>query len=256
MSVSYTRLPSGAWGLRSDKRLESGLIVGVQKRSGDITREVVGAQVSAGAGWYTYYIATARAMSSRTKPRYTTHRNRPVQAKRTLQADGAFADPDPEGWTRLHSDAPFTVGTTLSIGGDKWGTVVAWREAIHTQYTNDTREGEHYFVAQCRPATEEEATAAAKARADKLARKERSDKVTALLVAAYRSENYIGDTPPQGVTEIWADRRDAGSITWYVDGAGIVYRGSSSYDDMPRYWKTDVSAELVEEAKSLGIRVV
>lgn len=64
MAISYTKLRSGNWGVRSTSQLLVGSTVSVVKRSGDSKSETVGVLVWSGQGVWLYAIASVGSQSA------------------------------------------------------------------------------------------------------------------------------------------------------------------------------------------------
>ena len=71
MAITYTKLRSGDWGLRSTVALRSGEQVQVTKKSGDIKTETVGNAVWKGNGVFLYAIAVRPRENARPARRVT-----------------------------------------------------------------------------------------------------------------------------------------------------------------------------------------
>ena len=135
-------------------------------------------------------------------------------------------------------------------------TVVATGSHRISEGEDDTREGERRYDAIVRPATDDEAAACATRRAAAAQRKTRSTEIAALL----RASRLIGpvdarlQSRPAGSVVIWQDVRSAGSETWLQAPDGSIWYSQSSYDDGPAVWATTATADLISEAKGLGLR--
>jgi hypothetical protein len=65
MSVTYTKLKSGEWGLKSTEALRSGSVVSVSKKSGGTKAETVSGKVWSGNGVWLYGVKAKQRTTCR-----------------------------------------------------------------------------------------------------------------------------------------------------------------------------------------------
>lgn len=93
--ITYTKLKSGEWGIRSDKSLSVGASVVVTKKSGESKTEQVANQVwTDGKGIYLYGIVPSRP-SSRPTSRSSSRRSRGARYCEGWGADNPHAPRPP-----------------------------------------------------------------------------------------------------------------------------------------------------------------
>lgn len=131
-------------------------------------------------------------------------------------------------------------------------TATAAGKAKHTQYTDDTREGEWYCWAHVRPATDAEAAPVVEKALATEAKKARKAELTHQLRDSYSAASVVEHVPPDAEV-LWQEARMAGSETWYR-AADTIYYVRSDYDMGPICWRTTATAEQLAEAKALGLR--
>lgn len=81
--------------------------------------------------------------------------------------------------------------------------------------------------------------------------------ISAAIRATWASSGHISGPPQQvELTEIWSDRRIAGSEVWYLGSDLAIYRMQSDYDMGPSWWRTTATREQIERAKALGLKAI
>lgn len=88
------------------------------------------------------------------------------------------------------------------------------------------------------------------------------DKERKALESAIRGSFSIATHLPLGrpdaiqLTDIWSKNRMAGSEHWYLGSDGIVYHMRSDYNWEPNWWSTTATVQMIERAKTLGMKVI
>lgn len=106
----------------------------------------------------------------------------------------------------------------------------------------------HYVDAQAVKVRASESEASEEAQAA------RKKEVEALLRHSYSAASHSFSAPSTELTKLYGDSRTGGSETWYIGADGIVYYCRSDYDMGPSWWATAATAELIKEAKTLGVK--
>lgn len=101
MAITYTKLKSGDWGMRSNRALTPGTSVTVSKASGETKSETVGKLIWSGNGVHLYAMQRAAASSGR-----STDRGQRTGCSCGSRVDkhGALINPETSCWTCKHDN--------------------------------------------------------------------------------------------------------------------------------------------------------
>lgn len=255
--ATYTKLRDGSWGVKVRGKATVGQTVTVTKRDGQKKTETITQVLWTGDGVSLCAISAARE----------TGHGRPTQATRRAANKAPLAsgrciaqrmrEPNPAASEKLlgGTKGAYELGATKRYpkipggggpGGIYWTIILVGQHRI-SQAEDDTREGEMYYEAIIRPATDDEARPVAEriAAADAAA-----EKTKAAMVILTTGES-LGRGKPAGDCHVLGEKPGGSPLIacdYVAEIGGVCYHVRPVYDDSPVYTRLAADRAAIDAA--------